>query len=164
MAKKKERIYWDSDCFLSFFNREEERFKRCEYIVGKANNGEIEIIHSVITLIEVIKMKDRPYLKEEQEEEIKEFFDNDFLIAANVDEGIGTLARNLIWKHNTHWKDSIHVATAIYHDISVMNTFDKELLDINGQLELRNGGTLTISLPELPSKPKQRSFFNGEEI
>ncbi len=161
MAKKKERIYWDSDCFLGFFNREEEKIKRCQYIVDKAEMGKIEIIHSVITLTEVIKMKNRPHLKEEQEEEIRDFVDNDFLVPANVDEWIGTLGRQLIWKHNTWPKDSIHVATAIYHNISVMNTFDDKLLGLNGQLKLRNGGTLTISLPELP---KQRSIFNGEEI
>ena len=92
MAKKTERIYWDSDCFLGFFNREDDKIERCEYIVQKAHKGDIEIVHSVITLTEVIRMKNRPRLKEEQEGEIQEFFDNDFLVPANVDDAVRKLA------------------------------------------------------------------------
>lgn len=162
MPKKKERIYWDSDCFLGFFNNEDDKIERCKYVVDRAHNGEIEIVYSVITLTEVIKMKGKSRIKEEQEETIKDFFDNDFLIPANVDEWIGTLARNLIWEKNTEPKDSIHVATAIYRNISTMNTFDKVLIKKMGtNLKLRNGDLLKISLPELPPNHYQEKLkFN----
>ena len=148
---------------MGFFNKEVEKITTCEHIVKKAHAGEIEIVYSVITLTEVIKMKDRPRLKEEQEEEIREFFDNEFLIPANVDEWIGTLARNLIWNHNTEPKDSIHVATAIYHNIPIMNTFDEKLLGLDGELTLRNGDRLTICKPKEPPKPIPE-LFNGHQI
>lgn len=150
MTKRKPRIYWDSVCFLGFFNNEREKIERCKYVVDKAQNREIEIICSAITLTEVVKMKGQPSLKKDQEEQIKSFFYNDFIVIVNVTESIAHSARQLIWEKNLDPKDSIHLASAIYHNIEELNTFDEKLIELSGKLRLRNENkNLLIRKPEL---------------
>lgn len=123
--------YWDSDCFLGWFNAEPEKVSRCKGTVEKAHRGEIELVVSAITLVEVIRLKGKPRLKKASEQKIREFFENDFILLVNVDKFIAESARQLIWEKNLKPKDSIHAATALYKNVSILNTFDDDLLKLD---------------------------------
>jgi len=61
-------------------------------------------------------------------------FSNTNGLSREADRVIGESARELIWQHNLDPKDSIHVATAINNQASVLETFDTELLKLSGTM------------------------------
>lgn len=154
--------YWDSDCYLGWFNAEPDKIDLCCGVLTKAKKGELKIVSSSITLIEVIRIKDKPRLPKEKEITIVEFFQNDFITLRNVDRFIAEQARNLIWTYDhLKPKDSIHVATAISNNIQVLNSFDDHLLKLDGLIDLPNGkGKLVIEKPHIPH---QSDMFEDEK-
>ena len=150
MAKPIQR-YWDSDCFLGWFNDEPDKVPLCKGIVERAHKREIELVVSAITLVEVIKLKGKPRLKESAEKTIKDFFENDFILLVNVDRHISEFARQLIWDHSAlNPKDAIHVATAILKNVSTLNTFDNYLIKLSERFELANNKEkLKICKPDI---------------
>jgi predicted nucleic acid-binding protein len=131
----KELRYWDSDCFLGWLKGEHDKKDVCRGVVDAATNSEISLVTSSLTLVEVVKLKKRVPIPEEDAEKISAFFKNEFIIVQNVDRSIAESARNLIWKHGRlRPNDAIHLATAIKHGIQVVDTFDEELIKLSGKL------------------------------
>lgn len=125
--------YWDSSVFLAWLLPEPENADKCKGVISLAEGGDLRIVASTITLTEVVKLKKSPRLKKEQEEIIKLFFDNEFIILRNVDYFVAEYARNLIWAHShLKPKDSIHLATAHILQLEFLDTFDEDLLKLNG--------------------------------
>ena len=125
--------YWDSSVFLALLRPEEERAQKCEGVIKMAENGELQVITSAITLTEVIKLKGSTRLKKEQENIIKLFFQNEFIIVRNVDPFVAEQARHLICEHPyLNPKDSIHLATAQLHKLTFLDTFDDDLIKLDG--------------------------------
>jgi len=129
MAKR--LVYWDSCCFLGLLNNEQDKVHLCQGAIQKAEGGELVIITSAISFIEVIRMKGKPKLKKAVETTIQKFFSNSFIYIHNVDREVGIKARNLMWKHQSlQPKDSIHLATALLHNVPTLHTFDDDLLNL----------------------------------
>ena len=144
-----DKVYWDSDCFLALLKAETDKIDKCKGTIEKAEKGELLIIASAITLIEVIKMKGKQLIKREAEKKIRAFFDNAFISIRNVDREIGIIARDLLWKHiSLKPKDSIHVATAIFCKVPKLNTFDEGLLKLSNQFG--DNPKLEICIPDIP--------------
>lgn len=130
---KKIMIYWDADCFLGFLKRENDKINLCKGTTAKAKQGELIIVTSAITLIEVVKLDRQLRLPPRDEKTIREFFKNPYIHIHNVDSEIGMLARDLIWKHSLSQRDSIHVATALKLKLDKLHTFDTELHKLSNQ-------------------------------
>jgi predicted nucleic acid-binding protein len=127
------RRYWDANCFLGWFLAEPDKVEACKPVVEAAEAGEIQIVTSAMTLTEVIKLKGHPSLPAAQEETIRLFFENPFLIIVNVDRLVGEYARQLIWQHSVlKPKDSIHIATAALSKIPTLDTFDGDMISLDG--------------------------------
>ena len=127
----KQIVYWDSCCFLGLLNNEKDKVHLCKGTMKKAENDELIIATSAITFIEVIRMKGKPKLEKSVENTIQKFFFNSFIYIHNVDREVGNKARNLMWKHQSlQPKDSIHLATALLHNIPTLHTFDEGLLKL----------------------------------
>jgi hypothetical protein len=62
---------------------------------------------------------------------------------------VGEYARELIWEHGFHPKDSIHVATAVLSRVPHLDTFDKKLIAKSG---LIGDPPLVIGHPDLPEQ------------
>lgn len=140
--------YWDSSCFLGWLLGEPDKIAECQGVVQAAQDGELKVITSALTLTEVIKLKNHASLKKEDEETIKIFFQNGFIIIRNVDRFIAEYARDLMWSYPHLWpKDSIHAATAIMSNADVLDTFDNDLLRLDGQI---GNPTIRITRPDLP--------------
>ncbi len=140
--------YWDANCFLGWFNNEPDKADKCKGTLEKAQNGELIIITSALTLTEVIKIKNKPVIKPEKEDIIRNFFKQEYIVIRNVDRKVGEYARNLIWKYEfLNPKDSIHVATAILFKIQTLNTFDTDLIKLDNKIE---NPSLHICEPDIP--------------
>lgn len=144
----KDRRYWDANAFLGWFLAEQDKVSLCETVIRACERGECEIVTSAVSLTEVIKLKGEEPLKEADEQKIKDFFENDYILIANLDRFIGEKARHLIWKHpSLKPKDALHLATAIHVECPYLDTFDRDLLTLNGKLE---GTQIHIGKPDLP--------------
>jgi predicted nucleic acid-binding protein len=150
------RRYWDSSAFLAWLLPEPDREDACRSVLRAAEEGEIEIVTSALTLTEVIKLKGKPELKREQEKKIADFFQHEYIVVRNVDRFIAFAAQRLVWDQNLAAKDSIHVATALRYRVPVLDTFDDQLIGLNGKLpfDAANpiGPTLQITMPHVPEQ------------
>lgn len=150
------RRYWDSSAFLAWLLPEPDREDACRSVLRAAEEGEIELVTSALTLTEVIKLKGKPELKREQEKKIAEFFQNEYIILRNVDRFVAFAAQRLVWDQSLSAKDSIHVATALRYKIPVLDTFDDQLVGLNGQLPFDaanpNSSMLQITNPRVPEQ------------
>jgi len=148
-VKKPLTVYWDANAFLTLLKKE-AGYIDCEQVVEAAERGEIKIVTSAISLIEVIKLKSRTPMTEADEELIRAYFESSYITVHSVDRSMAESARNLIWKYGVEPKDAIHVATALTMVVDEMHTADKKLLGLNGQdglLIVKPG----LREPELPS-------------
>lgn len=136
MAKQKieKQRYWDSDVFLGLFNKEDDKVDKCKGVIKLANDDEIIIVTSALTLTEVVWIKGLPKLSKECENTIRRFFEQRYIAVRSVDRNIAEAARQLIWKHGVQPKDAIHVATALELGITVLDTFDGKLHKLDGKL------------------------------
>ena len=148
------RRYWDSSAFLAWLLPEPEREDACHSVLRAAEDGDLELVTSALTLTEVIKLKGKPELKREHEAKIAKFFENEYIILRTVDRFIALAAQRLVWEQNLSPKDSIHVATALRWKIPVLDTFDEGLIALNGKLTLEEGNPnsrrLEITTPHVP--------------
>lgn len=148
MTRKKESVYWDSNCFLGLLNQEADKIDKCKGVIQKAEAGSLIIITSALTFIEVIKMKGKKHLPKKAEKTIQDFFQNRFISVRNVDRLVGIKARDLMWKHkHLSPKDSVHVATALLHDVPKLHTFDSDLLKLDNKY---GNPKLKICYPDIP--------------
>src|SRR3954463_9476298 len=76
--------------------------------------GQLQIVTSAISLIEVIKLDKGPLqLTQDKERKIREFFQHEYIIIVQVTRRLAEEARSLIWGQGLRPRDSIHAATAI---------------------------------------------------
>jgi len=131
---KTKRRYWDACTFLGWLSGESDKVDKCKGAVKLAEDGDIIIVTSALTLTEVVWVKGQKKLTEDTEDTIKRFFEQDFIAVRTVDRVIAEHARQLVWKYNVKPKDSIHVATALQLGITIMDTFDDGLAKLSGKL------------------------------
>jgi hypothetical protein len=55
-----ERLYWDSDTFLAWFQQEPGKVELCEGTLERAENGEVVIFTSALTIAEVLWLRGGP--------------------------------------------------------------------------------------------------------
>lgn len=152
MNKKLQLRYWDSSVFLGLLNDEPDRVNVCQGVIEAAERNEVHIVTSAITLVEVIKLRGEQPLGQEHEETIQKFFEQEFIIIRPVDTSIGLAARNLIWEYaHLQPKDSIHAATAVEYQVTSLDTFDDDLIRLNGNI---GDPGLRIGYPNLPYQPE----------
>lgn len=126
---------------------EPARKRQCAEVLTAAERGEIQIVTSAITLTEVIKLKGSPPLKASQEDKIRRFFLNEYIVVVNTDRFIAESARKLIWEQGVHPKDAIHLATALRFRLTHLDCYDDKLIGLSGKL---GNPLLTIGPPSAP--------------
>lgn len=148
------RIYWDSCCFIDYLNGT-ERGKQVRGVVEKAQNGELQIVTSVLTLTEVLGVKNAT---EEEKNKIKKAFTPACgILLVDATKHLAESARDFIWDYgyHKHSKDAVHLATALYvtkyQAIDEIHSFDTDLLKLNGRIGIR---VVRPSLEDYPETAK----------
>lgn len=155
-----DRRYWDSCAFLGWLKDEPDKVDECESVIRAAERGELKIVTSAVTLTEVVKLKGQPRLSEGDEERIKAFFEQPYILIANLDRFVAEEARKLCWKFDSlKPKDALHVASALETGCANLDTFDIGLLKLNGQL---TGVLLHIGRPKVPHQNLMELEGGGE--
>lgn len=149
-----ELIYWDSDAFLGWLQEDPGKVELCAGTINRAKNGEVLIITSALTIVEVLWRRGGPRLPEDKAEILNRFFRRSYIRVRNVTRLVAEAAQSVVWNHGIMPKDAVHVATALDAQAIALETFDKELLKKSG----------IIGSPELiirtPIPPKQSDLFS----
>jgi len=131
---KKERRYWDTDCFVAWLNKEYGKADKCKGVIQEAERGTIEIITSTLTIAEVLYLKEHKKIVPEKAEQIARFFENKYILPIVLDRYIAEMARTIYWGSNIKPKDAVHVASAMKAKIIRFDTFDKDLITFSGKI------------------------------
>ena len=123
-----ERRYWDSDCFLGWLQAEDGKVEPCRQVLDIAARGELEIITSALTIVEVLHMRGRQPIPADKRQQVIDFFKRSYIIPMSITRRLAEASRDLVWDHGIDPKDALHVATALSAKVDVLNTFDKPLI------------------------------------
>lgn len=128
------RRYWDSSCFLALIN-DEENASTCEHILEAAKLGRTELCISPLVQVEVVRPKGSPTpLPATLREEVRSFFENDYIKWRMPDRKIANDAQTLCWEHPIHPRDAVHLATAMDLNCDYLETYDRGLLRLDGSI------------------------------
>lgn len=141
----KPRRYWDSAAFLAWLKPEPGRVDKCRTVIDAAAEGEVEILTSALTLAEVLWPRGGDRIPEENRKVVREFFKHEYIVVVQVDRRVAEQAQELVWSHGVRPKDAIHLASALIAKVPFFDTFDDDLLALNGKLG--NNPVLRIGHP-----------------
>lgn len=152
-----ERVYWDACVFLALLKADPERIETCRALADKAAAGELTIVTSSVTLIEVITLGEKlSVLTRESEQTIRSFFLNSWIEVAQLDRRTAELARELIWAKNLTKYDATHVATSLVERVEVFETYDLKLLTRTSKRVEHDGFVVKMREPYLAQVPMLR--------
>ncbi len=143
-------VYWDSNAFLGLIGKEPDKYQACENVWKAAQNEDLRIVTSTLTIAEVIYSKGIPKMDPEHRSRVNAFFRQLHMALEPLTRLIAELARDVVWDHSIKAKDAVHVATAAYHEIPVLHTFDEGLLRL--ETVSVNGFTLRIIKPHVTAQ------------
>ena len=129
----------------------------CRGIIHNAENENVKIVTSALTIAEIIYLKGHPKITKDKSQTIKDFFKSNYIIINNVDRAIAELARELLWDYESlRHQDAIHVATAIRARILiseniVLDSFDDDLIKLDEKI---GNPPLRIRKPSAPYQYK----------
>lgn len=153
-----QRYYWDANAFITLISNLDtpqavEDRRNCELFFRDALNGEIEIVTSAMTRVEVLDTEEnseRPVPLEIKDRVIA-LFDEPYIKPILVDPARASEARDLRWGYPwLRTPDAIHIACAIYAKVDIMHTYDgrgrnRGILSLNSVL---GNPPLRISIPQ----------------
>jgi predicted nucleic acid-binding protein len=134
----KERVYWDSVTFNYRIAERPENIDILRHITDRAERNELEIVTSAFTLCEVAKVEPATgnIPPEAQERLISDFFKNSYIVLVAMDRRVAEVTRRIVRSHSgMKPADATHIASAILAGASVLHTYDKGLLKLDGRIE-----------------------------
>jgi len=150
-----ELVYWDSDAFLGWFQAEPGKADLCAGTLKRADQGEVLILTSALTIAEVLWMRGAPMIAQDRADIVRKFFRRSYLRIRNVTRAVSENAQDLVWTQGIRPKDAIHVATALDAGVAALETFDEELL----KKTVIMGNPVLIIRKPIP--PAQKGLFDG---
>jgi hypothetical protein len=155
---KKQNVYWDANCFLSYLQRE-QTYEMCEGVLKEAYSGNILIVTSVFTITEVLGGESGKPITRETQTEYENFFKSPFIKTVDVNRSLAEYSRLLIWDYRIPKKDSIHIATASMWDVPIIHTFDKKLIQFHKKIPFRGDEFSFIEIKNPPVYSEQTKLF-----
>lgn len=146
-TKERDRIYWDSCCIIDVLQRTPGQIAVLEEYITKAEKRELDIVTSAWALVEVNKFNGPP-LRSDQEAQIRAFFENPYILLRALDRRVGEKSREIM-RHVSKIKpkDAAHMASAALSNVSVMHTYDGDLIKASGRIMMANGAPLVVARP-----------------
>jgi predicted nucleic acid-binding protein len=130
------RLYWDSVAFIDFIEQTPGRIDKLQPVVEAAKLGDVLLITSAFTMVEVVKLTNLNLLDEQVEQLVTEFFENPYIAVRNLDRFVSEKARPIVRQFGLKPPDAVHVATALLMKADVLHTFDhRHLIPLSGKIE-----------------------------
>jgi predicted nucleic acid-binding protein len=163
MAASPSRVGWDSCTWIAYIQQEkirdpnrktvvEDRGAMCRHVLEAAEKGIVEIVVSALCLVEVLARNRTSGIDDQK---VRDFFDNDYILLVNLDKQVGDLARRLMLAGHAGLKppDAVHLATVCVANVDEFHTFDQTLLALDRQIDKTDGTRLLIGKPAVPGPP-----------
>ena len=148
------RQYWDSSVWVAILNREAKRVETCKAAYQRAEQGDVTLVISSITLAEVIKVdRDYPNFGSDQHETLEMLFRGTHIHVWNVDRRTAEQARTYMWQHNLKHRDAVHAATAYFADVDEFFSYDTDLTRLDGTFTTVGGKTPRVREPYVSQPP-----------
>ncbi len=133
------RFYWENSVFVAWLNREAGRFDVCDAILRAAEKGEVHIVTSAITLVELFGYSLRDLQDgnitldrmQEIERRIDDLFQVEYIEIVSVDRLIARRAHDLRrdvsqLRNRRKLPDAIHLASALHTAVDEMHTYNND--------------------------------------
>lgn len=159
-----DRRYWDTSVFFAYFADQADRRERCRPIVRRAEAGEMEIVTSALSVAESLYVPDGgELLPDENREEVRRFFQHDFIVMVQIDRPTALRSQDLVWDYGVAPKDALHLASALTANVPQFDTYDEKLYRLDA--EIGDSPVLRISEPyvEPTAEELQRGMFDEED-
>ena len=141
MPSKPTLLYWDSCVFISAIQRTADRYPT---------------LKAILDLAELDSDNTAPVHQADDIAAIWRFFENDYIAIHNVDRHIAEKAADLVRHYNIKPLDAIHVATALSSRCCCLQTYDKQLLRLDGKV---GWPALSIKPPSHPEGKSGSTLF-----
>lgn len=145
-----DRRYWDSTVFFAYLADQEGRAEKCEPIIRRAEEGEIEIVTSALTYAEVCWLPQYGRMDRRNRPEIRGFFEHPYIVTVQIDRRHALQAQDLVLDHGLRPRDALHVAAALVAQVDIIDTFDGDQLELDGSIE--GSPPLRIAEPHVPPR------------
>lgn len=126
--------YWDSDCFLGWLQEEPDKVEPCHQVLSSAEDGQLVIVTSALTIAEVLALRGKLKIPASRRERVEAFFRQEYIAVRNISRRVAESARTYVWDYGVSPKDALHVATAVDAGLTLLNTFDTDLIKKSGQI------------------------------
>lgn len=144
---KETKRYWDSSCFLGWLKNEVDKVDECRGVIHGCESGQLKIVTSTFTLVEVLYLKNKQKIPKEEARLIRDFFEHRYIITIEVDRRIAEKAQEIFWDYEIKPKDSIHAASALLSGSKILETFDPDFLVLDGKI---GNPPIQIKRPHFP--------------
>jgi len=142
---------WDSTVVLAYLGGQANAMPDCELIIQQCGRGELLLYVSTIAQSEVAFL--RGYTNEQSEAKVREFFSRPYVKTLLCDIEVARESRRLIrlYKSATSNEapfcpscgrrmqgslkpfDAVHMASALVHNVPILETYDPDLLKLDGK-------------------------------
>lgn len=141
------RHYWDAQAFIAWLAGIEGQAEACRNVLEAAREGEVQLVTSALTLVQIADPADRPKLDAAKLDSLQRFFLNSFILLRALDRETAHLAQELLLEHpSLEREQAIHAATALSARLHIVETFDTGLLELHNKI---GQPPLTIRHPHL---------------
>lgn len=143
MPADRSRVYWDANVFLAFINDDPGRAPELASILDAARRGEIQLVTSVLSIVEVSYAAEDQLgapISEETDHRIGSLWaPGSPVVPAEIHQGLAEKARELVRVGRAESRslkpaDAVHLATAASLNASDFHTYDRDLHRWSGQL------------------------------
>jgi predicted nucleic acid-binding protein len=160
------RPYVESSVFVAFIkgemqgpNQDQDAKKIFDSIIEAAKAGLFKIVTSSLTIAEVFKNKKAPELSSQQNEDLRPYFREDYIVIVEADREVGERANELcrtLQADAQHGfkamrpNDAIHIASAERAECDVVLAWDMQFVSQNERLKtikLENPVHVTFTVP-----------------
>lgn len=142
------RRVWDASTIIRYLAGSEEASPDVPRIIDDAVRGETGIVVSAIAECEVAKLEG--YDDDSAERRITDFLNRPYIIRVAVDPFVASETRRLVREQGLKPPDAIYLATAIRLQVPLLETYDSDLLALDGA---EGNPTVAICKPQRPVEP-----------
>ncbi len=140
MPSNNSLVYWDTCVFIHRLQATQEHINILRHLTRAAENGELEIVTSIFTSVEICYLDKtqltKPHFTIEQENKIVEFLDNPYIKLRQIDRDVARKSRSIVRNiPGIKPADALHLATAILYEVNEVQTYDPHLLSISEKMD-----------------------------
>lgn len=154
------RVYWDTCCFLGWFQQEPDKRDGLGVLLDEAEAGDLVIVTSSLTITECAGLPSVRKVDDASSEKMLAFFEREFIVLRSLERAVAETAHGYVRLHAIKHKDAVHLATAVHANVEVLHTYDAARGKPAGLLSHDRAAWLNGLRIERPPDPVAGTIFD----